>query len=88
MAISIQQTRCLLHPVREAVARCKGCEEYFCRECVGEHDGEMLCASFDAKGALSACSCVKASSIIFEGATILDEFVRIKKDKTVSVNKK
>ena len=45
MAISLQQTRCLLHPAREAVARCKGCEEYFCRECVGEYEGVMLCSS-------------------------------------------
>jgi hypothetical protein len=39
------QQRCRLHPVREAVARCPECGGYFCRECVTEHGGRVLCAA-------------------------------------------
>jgi hypothetical protein len=31
--------------VREAVAQCPSCHEHFCRECVVEHDGVLLCAA-------------------------------------------
>jgi hypothetical protein len=31
--------------MREAVARCPGCQHYFCRECVSEHDDQVLCAA-------------------------------------------
>ncbi|HTS76453.1 MAG TPA: hypothetical protein VMG40_09635 [Bryobacteraceae bacterium] len=37
--------RCAHHPSREAVARCAACRGYFCRECVTEHEGRMICAS-------------------------------------------
>ena len=43
--MSIRRQRCILHPDREAVARCPGCARYFCRECVTEHDGRVLCAA-------------------------------------------
>ena len=36
---------CFLHPAREAAARCMGCGEMFCRECVSEHELRMLCAA-------------------------------------------
>ncbi|HEY4249520.1 MAG TPA: hypothetical protein VGM64_22040 [Lacunisphaera sp.] len=36
--------KCVRHPVREAVARCSSCDEHFCRECVVEHEGVLLCA--------------------------------------------
>lgn len=35
---------CLLHPDREAVARCPECRRPGCRECVVEHEGRLLCA--------------------------------------------
>jgi hypothetical protein len=37
--------RCLLHPLREAAARCPSCREFFCRECVTEHESRFVCAS-------------------------------------------
>ena len=37
--------RCLLHWQREAAARCPSCNRYFCRECVTEHEGRMICSS-------------------------------------------
>ena len=36
--------RCWIHPAREAAARCPSCERFFCRECVTEHDGRLICA--------------------------------------------
>ena len=40
----LARQRCLVHLDREAVARCISCLQYFCRECVGEHEGKMICA--------------------------------------------
>jgi hypothetical protein len=37
--------RCLIHADREAVARCPACANYFCRECVTEHEGKFLCSN-------------------------------------------
>jgi hypothetical protein len=37
--------RCHVHRGREAAARCPVCGRFFCRECVTEHDGRLLCAA-------------------------------------------
>ena len=44
MAVLLTQ-RCLHHPVREAVARCPECSQFFCRECITEHDDRVICSS-------------------------------------------
>jgi hypothetical protein len=36
--------RCWIHDEREAAARCGTCRRFFCRECVTEHAGQMVCA--------------------------------------------
>lgn len=41
----LTQQRCFNHALREAVARCPECKQFFCRECVTEHDDRVLCAS-------------------------------------------
>ncbi|ACL02673.1 rhomboid family protein [Desulfatibacillum aliphaticivorans] len=41
---SISQERCLLHEDREAAARCPECQRYFCRECITEHEGRVICS--------------------------------------------
>lgn len=43
--MDLARQRCLLHPLREAAARCPSCRQFFCRECVTEHDGRVMCAS-------------------------------------------
>ncbi|HML17908.1 MAG TPA: hypothetical protein VK419_12830 [Bryobacteraceae bacterium] len=43
MNILIDQ-RCFHHASREAVVRCPECRRFFCRECVTEHRGRMVCA--------------------------------------------
>jgi hypothetical protein len=37
--------RCLHHPAREAVARCPECTQFYCRECITEHDDRAICAA-------------------------------------------
>ena len=37
--------RCHVHPDREAAARCPACAQFFCRECVTEHDDTVICTT-------------------------------------------
>lgn len=37
--------RCLNHELREAVARCPECRQFYCRECITEHDDRVICAA-------------------------------------------
>ncbi len=41
--------RCFNHADREAAAQCLECGNYFCRECVTEHEHRMVCAACLAK---------------------------------------
>lgn len=36
---------CLNHPLREAAARCTSCGNTFCRECITDLDGRMVCVA-------------------------------------------
>ena len=45
MRAEIALKKCVNHYEREAVARCPECKRYYCRECVTEHEGKVLCAS-------------------------------------------
>ena len=40
----LEHRRCAHHGEREAVARCPRCGRFFCRECIAEHAGRVLCA--------------------------------------------
>ena len=42
---SLVHQRCSNHPARKAVVHCPECRRFFCRECVTDHSGRMLCAS-------------------------------------------
>jgi hypothetical protein len=37
--------RCFNHATREAAARCPACHQFFCRECVTEHDDRVICTT-------------------------------------------
>ena len=37
--------RCFHHSLREAVARCPECRQFYCRECITEHDDRVICAT-------------------------------------------
>jgi len=42
---TIAARKCVRHSAREAVARCSSCSEHFCRECIVEHTGVLLCTA-------------------------------------------
>jgi hypothetical protein len=44
MAAVIHQ-RCFHHSLREAVARCPECRQFYCRECITEHEDRVICAA-------------------------------------------
>jgi hypothetical protein len=43
--MSLAQQRCYHHGQREAIARCLECREFYCRECITEHDHRFICAA-------------------------------------------
>ena len=43
--IDLTYQRCLNHAQREAAARCPECSHFYCRECVVEHEGRVVCAN-------------------------------------------
>ena len=43
-AADLAHRRCDNHANREAAARCPQCRRFFCRECVTEHAGRVICA--------------------------------------------
>ena len=42
---ALAEQRCFHHHDREAVALCPSCRNFYCRECVTEHQGRMFCAT-------------------------------------------
>ncbi|HYT61311.1 MAG TPA: hypothetical protein VEL06_14140 [Haliangiales bacterium] len=43
--MTLTHQRCLNHEFREAVARCPECKQFFCRECITEHEDRVVCAA-------------------------------------------
>jgi hypothetical protein len=43
--MNLLDQRCDNHALREAAVQCPSCKRFFCRECVTEHDGRMICVS-------------------------------------------
>lgn len=43
MTDALHRQRCFNHHAREAAARCPECGQFYCRECVTEHEGRVLC---------------------------------------------
>jgi uncharacterized paraquat-inducible protein A len=42
---SLASQRCFNHSAREAAARCPECKQFFCRECITEHEDRVVCAA-------------------------------------------
>lgn len=40
----LSRQRCFNHSIREAAVRCPSCRQFYCRECVAEHEHRLLCA--------------------------------------------
>jgi hypothetical protein len=43
--MGIVDQRCFHHLGREAVAQCPSCKRFYCRECVSEYAGRMICVA-------------------------------------------
>jgi hypothetical protein len=43
--VNLLDQRCLNHALREAAVQCPSCKRFFCRECVTEHEGRMICVA-------------------------------------------
>ncbi len=43
--IPLKLQRCTNHEEREAAVRCPLCRKHFCRECITEYHGKMLCVN-------------------------------------------
>lgn len=43
--MNLVDQRCSNHALREAAVKCPSCKRFFCRECVTEHHGRMICVS-------------------------------------------
>ena len=41
----LRSLRCQIHGEREGVAKCGGCSYFYCRECIVEHEEQMICAT-------------------------------------------
>jgi hypothetical protein len=46
----ISAQHCFNHPERLAAAQCLECHRSYCRECVTEHGGKLICAACLRKG--------------------------------------
>jgi len=42
---ALADQKCFNHGEREAVGRCPECRNFYCRECITEHEGRIVCAS-------------------------------------------
>jgi hypothetical protein len=56
LIVSVSGQRCSNHAGRTAACRCPACQSFYCRECITEHDGRMLCASCVQKQSLKDTS--------------------------------
>jgi hypothetical protein len=42
---NLAHQRCFNHAARAAAARCPECRQFFCRECITEHEDRVLCTA-------------------------------------------
>ena len=42
--VDLVHQRCFNHGMREAAAQCPECRRFFCRECITEHEGRIMCS--------------------------------------------
>ena len=45
MSLDLSLKKCFNHAAREAAARCLDCKNFFCAECITEHDGRLTCSN-------------------------------------------
>ncbi len=73
--MDLSKQRCSNHQHREAAAQCPDCERFFCRECVTEHDGRMLCATCLSRRSSSENSAGSRFTWLYRSLLLLTGFV-------------
>jgi hypothetical protein len=68
---NLADQRCFNHAQREAVARCPACTQFFCRECITEHDDRVLCAACLRKLARVPLLKRRGFARVFRGAQVM-----------------
>ncbi len=72
---SILHERCFNHAQREAAAYCLECHHAFCKECVTEHEGRVVCSSCLRKVVTASSRTVgRARSLIFASCVVVGFF--------------
>ncbi len=71
----LSRKRCANHASREAVARCPECVRFYCRECITEHQGRVLCSTCLARTRATADKEKRAGMVLgmarFSGGVFL-----------------
>ncbi len=67
--------RCHNHAQREAAALCPECSNYYCRECIAEHEGRVLCASCLQKLLAGASPARRRFSVLITVGRFLSGFL-------------
>lgn len=65
--MELSTKKCRRHASREAAALCPECKNYFCRECVTEHDDKVICSDCLSRLNLAGHSSSSALSWVFHG---------------------
>ena len=76
MSSPIARAICLLHPDRSAVARCPSCRDFFCSECITEHNGKLSCASCLARETLPG-RVVAPGRLVIHPAAVFQFFLAV-----------
>jgi len=71
MSQTLARQRCWTHAQREAVSRCPSCKRFYCRECVTEHDGRLLCVQCLAAGTAVAARRLGTRWVLWAAAAVL-----------------
>lgn len=66
--MNLHRQRCFRHAGREAAARCPSCARFYCRECIVEHDGRLLCTACLEKTAHSVKAAGNRASLAWLAA--------------------
>ena len=72
---TLSELRCFNHANREAVARCVRCGRTFCRECITEHEGRLVCAACLTASASKAAGKWSIPRAIGSGAICILSFL-------------
>jgi hypothetical protein len=67
----LSDQRCWIHAAREAAARCPECQRFFCRECITEHSGRMMCAECVERLARAARSTGRSRAILWTALSLV-----------------